>query len=195
MSSRPEDGALRAAAVALIGFMGAGKSAVGRHVARRLQLSFVDTDALIEQREGPIAEIFATRGEAAFRVIERDIVVDTLEHALREPCVVALGGGAVLSGDVREALGRLSHVAWLTAPADVLWARTRGAALGDRPLAKDEQAFGRLLQERNEVYRRVATVEVPNDGSRTLAAVAEEIVALAADPARRPAAARGEEQR
>ena len=195
MSSRPEDGALRAAAVALIGFMGAGKSAVGRHVARRLQLSFVDTDALIEQREGPIAEIFATRGEAAFRVIERDIVVDTLENGLREPCVVALGGGAVLSGDVREALGRLSHVAWLTAPADVLWARTRRAAPGERPLATDEQAFVRLLLERNELYRRVATAEVLNDGSRTPAAVAEEIVTLVAGGALHPASLREEDGR
>ena len=167
MSGNPEDAAPRVSAVALIGFMGAGKSAVGRQVARRLRIAFVDTDALIEQREGPIAEIFAGRGEHVFRGLERDIVVDALDSALREPCVVALGGGAVLSGDVREALGRLSHVAWLTAPADVLWARTRRAALGERPLATDEQVFARLLLERNELYRRVATAEVLNDGSRT----------------------------
>jgi shikimate kinase len=87
----------------------------------------------------------------------------------------------VLNGDVREALERLSAVAWLTAPADVLWARA--AARGGRPLAKDEQAFRRLLGERNELYRRVASAEVLNDGSRVLAAVAREIAALAADGA------------
>jgi shikimate kinase len=194
VSGTPEDAALRAAAIALIGFMGAGKSAVGRQVAHHLQIAFVDTDALIEQREGPIVEIFAGRGEHVFRGLERDIVVDALETALREPCVVALGGGAVLSGDVREALGRFPHVAWLTAPADVLWARAHRTAPGDRPLATDEQAFAGLLLERSELYRRVATAEVLNDGSRTLAAVAEEIVALVADSALPPAPRRGEDR-
>ena len=141
MSGAPGDGGPRVCAVALIGFMAAGKSVVGRLAARRLQMPFVDTDALVEEREGPIAEIFAVRGEQAFRVIERDVVVEVLETALREPCVVALGGGAVLNGDVREALRRLPHVAWLTAPADVLWARVRSAAPGGRPLALDEPAF------------------------------------------------------
>ena len=179
MSGAPLDGAPRASAVALVGFMGAGKSAVGRLVAKRLKVPFIDTDALIEEREGPIAEIFAVRGEQVFRGIERDVVVAVLEAALREPCIVALGGGAVLSGDVREALGRLSHVAWLTAPAEVLWARA--AARGGRPLARDEQAFRGILDERNDLYRRVASAEVLNDGSRPLAAVAAEVAALAAD--------------
>ena len=179
MSGAPDVGAPRAFAVALVGFMGAGKSAVGRLVANRLKVPFIDTDALIQEREGPIAEIFAARGELGFRALERDVVVEVLESALREPCVVALGGGAVLSGDVREALGRVPHVAWLTAPADVLWARA--SARGGRPLAKDEQAFRRLLEERNDLYRRVASAEVLNDGSRALAAVAAQVAALAAD--------------
>ncbi|MCX6363777.1 MAG: shikimate kinase [Actinobacteria bacterium] len=188
MSNAAEHAATRPSAVALVGFMAAGKSVVGGLVAARLDVPFVDSDALIEEREGPIAEIFAARGEQAFRVLERDVVVEVLESALGEPCVVALGGGAVLSGDVRVALRRLPHVAWLTAPAAVLWARTRGASPGDRPLARDEQAFRRLLEERNELYRRVATAEVLNDGSRALDAVADDIVALAEGAALRPAA-------
>ncbi len=179
MSGGAADSARRASALALVGFMGAGKSAVGRLAAKRLKVPFIDTDALIEVREGPIAAIFAARGELGFRALERDVVVEVLEAALREPCVVALGGGAVLSADVREALERLPDVAWLTAPADVLWARA--SARGGRPLAKDEQAFRRLLEERNDLYRRVASTEVLNDGSRALAAVAREIAALAAD--------------
>jgi len=190
VSGNPEDGFARVSTVVLIGFMAAGKSAVGRLAAQRLQIPFVDTDALIEQREGPIGEIFATRGEPAFRVVERDIVMEVLETASRRPHVIALGGGAVLSGDVREALERQPHVAWLTAPADVLWARA--AARRGRPLAKDQQAFGRLFEERNELYRRVASAEVLNDGSRALIAVAADIVALAADRAMRPAPGRGE---
>jgi shikimate kinase len=181
VSGAPGDGASRASAVALVGFMGAGKSVVGRLAAKRLKVPFIDTDALIEVREGPIAAIFAARGEPGFRALERDVVVEVLEAALREPCVVALGGGAVLSGDVREALERLPDVAWLTAPADVLWARTQAAARGGRPLATDEQAFRRLLEERSDLYRRVASTEVLNDGSRALAAVAREIAALAED--------------
>jgi len=178
VSGAPQDGAPRASAVALVGFMAAGKSAAGRLAAKRLRMPFVDTDALIEAREGPIAEIFALRGEQVFRGLERDVVVEALERALREPCIVALGGGAVLSGDVREALGRLPHVAWLTAPADVLWAR---AVRRGRPLAKDRQAFDRLYEERNDLYRRVASAAVLNDGSRELTVVADEIVALVAD--------------
>lgn len=194
MSGAFEDGAPRASAVALVGFMAAGKGAVGRLTAKRLKVPFVDTDALIEEREGPITEIFAARGEQVFRGIERDVVVEVLETALREPCVVALGGGAVLSGDVREALGRLPHVAWLTAPADVLWARARAAAPSGRPLAMDEQAFGRLLEERNHLYRRVASAEVLNDGSRALEVVADEITALAAHGGLRPAPGHGEDR-
>lgn len=194
MSGAPEGGAPPVSAVALVGFMAAGKSAVGRLAAKRLKVPFVDTDALIEAREGPIAELFAVRGEQVFRDIERAVVVEVLKTALREPCVVALGGGAVLSGDVREALGRLPHVAWLSAPADVLWARARAAASADRPLAKDEQAFGRLLEERNDLYRRVASVEVLNDGSCSLAAVADEIAALAADGGLHPVPGPGEDR-
>ena len=180
-------------ALALIGFMGAGKSAVGRLVADRLRIPFVDTDALIERRDGPIVQIFATRGERAFRTLERDVAVGALESALEAPCVVSLGGGAVLSGDVREALARVSLVVWLTAPADALWERVRTAAPGGRPLATDEQGFARLLAERNDLYRRVATAGVSNDGRRPLEAVAEEVVLLAlgvtgaAAPARREA--------
>ena len=192
MSGTPKDDAPRASAVALVGFMASGKSAVGRLVAKRLRVPFIDTDALIEAREGPIAEIFAARGELVFRGIERDVVVEVLERARREPCIVALGGGAVLSGDVREALGRLPHVAWLTAPAEVLWARA--AARRGRPLAKDQQAFDRLYEERNDLYRRVASAEVLNDGSRALTAVADEIAALAADGALRAAPGHGEER-
>ncbi|MCX6374070.1 MAG: shikimate kinase [Actinobacteria bacterium] len=194
MSGAPVDGASRASAVALVGFMAAGKSAVGRLAAKRLKVPFVDTDALIEKRAGPISEIFAARGEQGFRALERDVVVEVLVVALREPCVVALGGGAVLSGDVREALARLPHVAWLTAPAEVLWARTRAAAPSRRPLAHDEQAFRRLLDDRNDLYRRVCSAKVLNDGSRTLATVAGEIVALAADGALAPAHGHGEDR-
>ncbi len=168
------------AALALVGFMACGKSLVGRAAAGILRVPFVDTDALIEAQAGHIPTVFALRGERGFRELERDVVVQAIRQAEREPRVLALGGGAVLSGDVREALLRLPHVAWLTAPPEVLWARAQASGPDERPLAQDEQVFRRLLEERTAFYREVATAVVANDGTRPLAAVVEAVVALAA---------------
>ena len=165
-------------ALALIGFMGSGKTAVGRAAAKRLGIPFVDTDTLVEAHHGPISEIFAIHGEQAFRRLEAEEVCAAVERAMVSPCVLALGGGAVLSGDVREALRRLPRVVWLTAPADTLWARVRGGRAGVRPLAADEARFRRLLQEREALYASVATDEVANDGRRMTSQVAEEVCAV-----------------
>ena len=169
-----------AGALALVGFMGSGKSAVGRVAAKRLGIPFVDTDTLVEAHHGPISEIFATHGEQAFRRLEAEEVCAAVARAMASPCVLALGGGAVLSGDVREALRRLPHVVWLTAPADALWERVQRGAAGVRPLAADEARFRRLLQEREALYASVATDQVANDGRRTPSQVAEEVCAVTA---------------
>jgi shikimate kinase len=166
-------------AVALVGFMAAGKSAVGRLAAARLAVPFVDTDELIEERAGSIPAIFAALGEVGFRRIERDVVVKVLDEACRAPRIVALGGGAVLTGDVREALRRLSCIVWLTAPPAVLWSRATGSSTSRRPLARDEKAFARLLAGRSALYAEVASVEMANDGSRPLEAVVDAVVGLA----------------
>ena len=152
------------AAVALVGFMGAGKSAVGRELAATLGLPFVDSDDLIVARAGPIDEIFRTRGESAFRALEAELVTTALADAVRRPCVLALGGGAVTSPEVREALTRLPNVVWLVAPPEVLWARATGPGQAARPLAGDEAAFRRLLTAREPLYRAVATRVVPVAG-------------------------------
>jgi shikimate kinase len=166
-------------AVVLVGFMGAGKTAVGRELAGRLGLPFVDTDAVIAAAAGPIPEIFAARGERGFRALEAEAVLRELVELTEAPKVLALGGGAVLSDDVRAALRRAAHVVWLTAPAGELWARV--AAEGERPLARDEHAFSALLAAREPLYREVASVVVSTSG-RTPAAVADAV--LAAVPAR-----------
>ena len=168
------------AAVALIGFMGAGKSHVGMLAAALLRVPFVDTDALIAEQVGPIEEIFAEHGEAYFRSVERDVAVAVLEKQVGLPGVVSLGGGAVVSADVRQALGRLPHTVWLTAPPDVLFARATG---GRRPLARDEATFRLLLDQRLPLYRELATATVSNDGSRPIDEVASQIAALARGPA------------
>ncbi len=169
-------------AIALIGFMGAGKSQVGRLVAARLGLPFVDSDVLIECRHGAIPEIFAGHGEEAFRRLERDVVCTALAASATRPCVIALGGGAVLSGDVREALAGLSHVVWLTAPPDVLWRRVQEEGPAGRPLARDASRFRRLLDERSALYASVATAQVANDGLSSLDDVAAAVARVAGEP-------------
>ena len=161
--------------VAFIGFMGAGKSHIGMLVAHELRVPFVDTDALIAEQLGSIEQLFAERGEGYFRAIERDVAVTTLQKSLRLPGVVSLGGGAVMSADVREALGRIPHVVWLSAPVEVLFER---ALEGGRPLARDEAAFCALYALREPLYRSLATATVVNDGSRSAESVAAEVVDL-----------------
>ena len=157
----------------LVGFMGAGKTVVGRELARRMGLPFVDTDALIVAAHGSIPEIFATQGEAGFRALESAVVVRELQSLAGAPKVVALGGGAVLSVDVRVALAQTEHVVWLKAPAPTLW--QRASADGGRPLARDEAAFAKLLAAREELYCEVAN-DVVDTSSGDAAKVAEAIL-------------------
>lgn len=163
--------------VVLVGFMGAGKSAVGAALAARLDLPFLDCDAVIERTEGTIPEIFAQRGEEGFRALERGIVTETLRRALDAPAVVALGGGAVLSPEVRDELGRQPHVVWLAAAAQTLWGRVTGGGTATRPLARDDTTFRRLYDERAPLYAAVARLRVDNDDARSVADVVDEIVA------------------
>lgn len=171
--------------IVLIGFMGAGKSHVGMLTAHRLRTPFVDTDALIVEQLGPIDAVFARQGEAYFRSAERDVAVAVLERARAVPSVVALGGGAVMDDDVRQALAGIEQVVWLTAPVDVLLARcggSLGVANGEgtaRPLARDEGAFRRLFAQRYAVYEQAATMIVDNDGVQPLDEVVAAVVALA----------------
>jgi shikimate kinase len=170
------ESAPRATAVVVIGFMGSGKSHVGTLLSRQLRLPFVDTDRLVEAEHGPIATIFAERGEAEFRELERDVVLRALAGLDASPAVVSLGGGAVSDGDVRAAHPPPVKLARRHAPVDVLWRRVRRAARrsgGGRPLARDEAAFRALYEERLPLYREVATAEFRNDGDHSAAEVAE----------------------
>ena len=176
--------------LALVGFMGAGKSAVGMGVAHRRALPFVDSDSVIEEQMGSIAAIFEEYGEERFRVVERDVCTAVLGRAAVLPMVASLGGGAVLSGDVRAALRGVAHVAWLSAPPDVLWERVTAdeaaiaesgeetAAAAGRPLVRERAAFDALLAARAPLYREVATVVVDNGRGRSLDDVVEELVRL-----------------
>jgi len=130
--------------------MGAGKSSIGAVAAERLRRPFVDLDAAIEEWEGQsIAEIFRTRGEAAFREIEEQAAA----MAVGGKTVAALGGGAVTSGRLRRILRAHATTVWIDVDVETCWARARGS---DRPLAQDEAEFRRLYEERRPLYAEVA---------------------------------------
>lgn len=143
-------------AIVLIGPMGAGKTSVGRKLAKRLGLSFTDTDAEIVRGHGSIADIFATQGEPYFRELERDAVRD----ALAGGGVVALGGGAVTHPDIREALA--SHrVVLLTVEPDTIAARLRATPrpVTSRPLLHGDDALTKwqeIYQARRPLYEATA---------------------------------------
>jgi shikimate kinase len=152
--------------VALIGPPAAGKSRIGRRLAKRLGLPFIDTDKLVVAEHGPISAIFAEHGEAHFRRLERAAVA----VALREDAVVSLGGGAVLDAETRADLARAS-VVLVTVQADAV-----GARIGDgkRPLITDLDSWRRLVEERAPVYTSLAQYTA-DTSHRPISVIVEEI--------------------
>ena len=140
--------------LALIGFMGAGKSSLRRSVAERLNRDGVDLDGVIQAGIGDIAAFFAERGEPAFRKLE----TQEIEFALagREPAVLDLGGGAVTTPAVRAALEQ-AFVIFVDVDVDTAWRRVRGS---DRPNAQDEGRFRQLFEERRPLYLETADAVV-----------------------------------
>jgi shikimate kinase len=154
--ARAGSDALRAAlgvrAVVLVGMMGSGKSSVGKRLAARLGLAFVDADSEIETAAGmTIPEIFAQRGEAEFRDGERRVISRIL--ATRRPLVLATGGGAFMNAETRQRIAELGISVWLKAEPEVLMRRVRKRS--NRPLlqtADPEGTLRRMLAEREPVY-------------------------------------------
>ena len=138
--------------LALAGFMGAGKTTLGREVARRLRRPFVDLDHQIELDTGTtIEDLFARDGESGFRTIEAAVAASVLDRP--EPGVIALGGGAVLSAETRTQLGLRAFTVLLEVDPDTAWKRARASK---RPLAIDEDSFHSLYRARLPVYEEVA---------------------------------------
>ena len=147
----------RTPGIYLAGFMGAGKSTIGRRLAHRVGWSFFDTDEEIEAAEKTtISQIFTTRGEEEFRRIEAGIIeqhVRSIEHG--RPAVLALGGGAYARQSNRELLRNNGITVWLDCPFETVERRVAQAA--DRPLARDPAAFAALYQARREFYSQADT--------------------------------------
>lgn len=158
----------------LIGFMGAGKTTVGRELARRLQIPFFDLDEMVEAAEGmSIKEIFAERGEPHFRKRERDLLLSTryLENA-----VIATGGGTFTFEENIQFIKGEGFSAFLSAPFTVLRNRISDKA-AERPLFRDDLATLELYQYRLKYYKMAdLTLEIRED--ETTAELAERLVML-----------------
>lgn len=154
--------------IVLIGAMGAGKSRVGHRLAASLGAPFIDTDARITDRHGPIDEIFAREGEEAFRRVEREAVAE----ALREQAVISLGGGAVLHPDTQAELAGLP-VVWLRVSPEAVAPRLAG---GNRPLLAEGglAAWKAILEARTSIYRSLADLEI-DTSRRSVARIVEDI--------------------
>ena len=158
--------------VVLTGFMGTGKTTVGRLLAERLRRQFVDTDEIIEERFGPIPKIFEDLGEAAFRDMERDVATWL---ASTSDLVIGTGGRLMLDDQAGGALAATGKVFCLAADVETLISRLADEADG-RPLLAGDDATDRiraLIEERREAYGRFDQVETAD---RTPEQVADDII-------------------
>ena len=154
--------------VVLIGPMGAGKTSIGKKLSRRLGVPFVDSDRLVVRRHGPIADLFDRHGEAHFRALEHEAVLE----ALTGDGVVSLGGGAVLDERTRASLSGLP-VVLLTVTAEAVESRLAGST---RPLLERGgiEAWRAIAAERDPVYRALASA-VFDTSHRPVSTVVDDI--------------------
>jgi len=175
----PQETALVAAlgrrSVVLVGMMGAGKSSIGRRLAQRLGVSFVDADAEIEAAAGmTIAEIFVSYGEPYFRSGEQRVIARLLEGG---PQVLATGGGAYMNAETRAAIAAKGISIWLKAEFDVLMKRVKRRATADRPMLQGDpsQRIRQLMDERYPVYAEADMTVMSRDVAHD--AIVNEIIA------------------
>lgn len=150
--------------VYLVGLMGAGKTTIGRSLAKRLKLNFVDSDREIEARTGvSIPTVFEIEGEDGFRKREAQVITDL---SVASGQVVATGGGVVLRAENRAAMASSGFVIYLNVPPYTLWERTRNDR--NRPLLQVEDPLSKLKElyaQRDPFYREVADLVI--EGGRT----------------------------
>ena len=161
----------RTPGIYLVGFMGSGKSTVGRALADELGWNFADLDEDIEKREGlSISEVFSQRGEAAFRQCETAALRERVRSVLcGKPCVIALGGGAFRSEENFEMVSNNGVSVWLDCPFATVERRVAG--LAHRPLSCDPETLRNLFATRREGYARADyCVPVESDDATVTAA-------------------------
>src|SRR5689334_15461076 len=162
----------------LVGMMGAGKTTLGKALARRLHREFIDTDKVLVERTGvSVTTIFEIEGEEGFRRRESAVLA---ELAQRPGCVIATGGGAVLSQENRRLMRESGTVVYLRARLDSLWERTRQDT--SRPLLRtpDPRAtLAELLEKRDPLYREAAHITVDTGFQSAATLVSRVVTALA----------------
>jgi shikimate kinase/3-dehydroquinate synthase len=166
--------------VALVGFMGAGKTTLGAAVAERLGRRLVDVDHELERSlRRTIPELFRERGEAEFRELEAEATIEALES--RRPAVLSLGGGAVETPEIRHSLREHALTVHVDVDLETAWTRTRE---GDRPLAREKDRFRLLYARRLPLYRECA--DLTTDDAEDVVLAAAGIVAGEASLAKLP---------
>ena len=166
--------ALGRRSVVLVGMMGAGKSSIGRRLAQRLGVTFVDADAEIEAAAGmTIAEIFATYGEPYFRSGEQRVIARLLESG---PKVLATGGGAFINPETRAGVRQKGVSVWLKAEFEVLMRRVKRRATADRPMLQGDpaQRIRHLMDERYPLYAEADVTVISREVSHEI--IVNEIV-------------------
>ena len=150
--------------IILTGFMGCGKTSVGKRLASLLDIAFLDTDELIEKEEGKsISDIFASDGEKAFRNMETECICRLLRQK-KEPAVISVGGGLAVREENRRLLRELGTVVYLKVSPDTVYRRLKNDV--KRPLLQGENPRGRiedLMNARKECYEQGAEVVILAD--------------------------------
>jgi len=171
--------ALGRRSIVLVGMMGAGKSSIGRRLAQRLGVNFVDADAEIEAAAGmTIAEIFANYGEPDFRSGEARVIARLLDQGQQ---VLATGGGAFMNPETRAGIRQKGLSVWLKADFEVLMRRVKRRATADRPMLQGDpaQRIRQLMSERYPVYGEADVTVVSREVSHDT--IVNEIVAALSD--------------
>ncbi len=149
--------------IVLIGFMGSGKTTVGKLLARKLNMSFFDIDDMIREAAGEsIGDIFRYRGEAVFRELEKQSAV---KASTFENCVIATGGGTLTNAESAKTLKSCGIAVYLHCSADTVYLRTENDGV-DRPLlngTNKKQLIGALLKSREETYKTYCDIVEEND--------------------------------
>lgn len=162
--------------IIIIGFMGCGKTAVGRTLAHRLDLPMVDLDRVIADQQGrTAAQLIREDGEPAFRAIETKVLHQLLESGERG--VIALGGGAWITEINRKLIDQYNCVSvWLDTPFDLCWQRIE-ASEEDRPLGRTREQAEQLFRVRQPLYQQ-ATIRVPVEAHESLDSIVARLETL-----------------